>query len=225
MLAEKKGHYASRCGKYKKSPPANNFVSYFNISILAEPNINMVVECLVDSGSPISLVRECLVPGRVKLQEEKCIYYGLNMSELKIVGKTKCNIEVLNKHVLIELMVVPNESVGCPVVLGRNFITASNAKLKIGSVEFMNQSENTGVENYCEGHVENVKENDNNVHKEIDAAIREILTIEVQDANKVEYVIGHEVSASNKNVSKICFTKSIYRQLNQKCPWLKKRFA
>ncbi|XP_036317831.1 uncharacterized protein LOC118732830 [Rhagoletis pomonella] len=144
------------------------------------------------------------------------------MSELKIVGKTKCKIEVLNKHVLIELMVVPNESVGCSVVLGRNFITASNAKLKIGSVEFMSQSENTGVENYCEGYVENVKENDN-VHKEIDTAIREILTIEVQDANKVEYVIGHEVSASNKKRFEDMFYKEYIQAVKPEVPAVKKR--
>ncbi|XP_017472252.1 PREDICTED: uncharacterized protein LOC108363404 [Rhagoletis zephyria] len=131
------GHYAMECKMYKKEK--NNFVSYFRLYVFAHINTYIFIECLVDSGSPVSLLKQVVVPPGVELEEVNETYYGLNKTVLCVIGKMKCILKVLNKEVLIEFLVVPNGCIGYTTLLGRDFIEASHARLKIGNAEFLDR--------------------------------------------------------------------------------------
>ncbi|XP_017465894.1 PREDICTED: uncharacterized protein LOC108358888 [Rhagoletis zephyria] len=85
-------------------------------------------QCLVDSGSPVSLMKEVVVPSGVNFDEVNDSYYGLNKSVSNILGKVKCIVKVLNKDVLVEFLVDPNGCIGYSVLLGRDFIEASTSR-------------------------------------------------------------------------------------------------
>jgi len=50
-------------------------------------NQPIITECLIDSGSPVSLVKHSVVPRNIKLDPQNETYFGLNKSLLKSEGK------------------------------------------------------------------------------------------------------------------------------------------
>ncbi|XP_017479492.1 PREDICTED: uncharacterized protein LOC108369030 [Rhagoletis zephyria] len=179
----------------------------------------MFVECLVDSGSPVSLIKKVVVPAGAKSEDVKEIYYGLNKSTLSIVGKMKCYTEVLNKYDSVELLVVPNECMGYSVLLGRDFIETSDAKLKIGNVEFtqvevenvvdkvenknkvekmhkVEKVSNLVVEN--KGKCEKVKSTEGANEGNISEVLNEIMAIDACEETDVDLKVGEQLSCREK---------------------------
>lgn len=68
------GHQAKDCALYKKTSgnqEQNDYVSYLEIKFLSSTNeyLSMFLECLIDSGSPISFIKQSHVPNTVKLEK------------------------------------------------------------------------------------------------------------------------------------------------------------
>lgn len=169
------GHFASECSKPKREIGAcyacgstehkvamcpdnkkdkSDSVRYFNIYFRAISNVCVSTECLIDSGSPISLIRiSCLKTQRTEKSyeksafnfenflkcnnnEEKTCFFGINRSKLIILAKLVCFIIVKNIEKEFEIYVVPDESMSHDVILGRNFM--NEFKFKIASELFEN---------------------------------------------------------------------------------------
>lgn len=153
------GHYAADCGKPRRMPGTcyacgsdehmvtdcthnkkkssteadNHYVRMFNFSLMYNSNYNFSLECLIDSGSPASFIRRDVVPKDIEVSElENDSFYGLNRSKLKTYGKFLCYIEVLNKNIKIELVVVDSESMKYCVLLGRDFLRKTNSRIVWG---------------------------------------------------------------------------------------------
>lgn len=164
------GHYAADCKKAKREPgtcygcgssqhlvascpkrrdaeihllDGEDYVRYFKIFIDSHSEILFLsLECLIDSGSPISFVRESLLPKELKLNKNFLYCFcGINKSELKVLGTIFCSIIINEKKVCFELCVVPDESMGVQAVLGRDFMKACKYRLVCGMENENGQSE------------------------------------------------------------------------------------
>lgn len=142
-------HMVANCdlNKKKYSEEKNNYVRSFKFSSINDSNFKISLECLIDSGSPISLVRRDVVPNEIKIFEFKTdSFYGLNYTKLKTNGKCLCLVEVNNKLFEIELIVVEEDSMKYSVLLGRDFLKKTNSKILFCETN-TNESE-TKIMNY-----------------------------------------------------------------------------
>lgn len=83
-----------------------------------------VVEALVDSGSPISLVRSdaIQVESQLFIKENVPQVYGINSSQLRIDGAFYGILEISGVLIKIKFYAVPSETMSCNVLLGRDFL-------------------------------------------------------------------------------------------------------
>jgi len=140
------------------------------------------IKCLKDSGSPVSFLKKSVVPSYVIIDENNLnnTYFGINESKLDVIGNTVCLIESSNKNVLIELLVVTDESVRYSMVVGRDFLNLSNFNIYL-------------VEN-CESDLSNKVEV--NVEKQVDAETK--LESDLGNHSKVEVNVEKEVDVETK---------------------------
>lgn len=84
----------------------------------------LITECQLDSGSPISFIKNSLINKKIILDPVNEQYYGLNESPVEVYGKTKCYVLKKSKKIYFDLFVVADSSMGHDVVVGRNFLNA-----------------------------------------------------------------------------------------------------
>jgi hypothetical protein len=78
---------------------------------------------VIDTGSPISLIKDFLVPSlHCKPYQQTTSYTGINSSELRILGEFECKILLNNFETSILFHVVPSDTMTHNLVLGRNFL-------------------------------------------------------------------------------------------------------
>ncbi|XP_055912705.1 uncharacterized protein LOC129946516 [Eupeodes corollae] len=79
---------------------------------------------LLDSGSPISFVQAKYIPpfliSTLDLRSHK--YVGVNNSPLDVLGSISCIISFENSFINLQMLVVKNNSMSYPVILGRDFM-------------------------------------------------------------------------------------------------------
>lgn len=112
----------------------NEYVRYFNIKIIDKTNISLNLECLIDSGSPVSLIKRSSLSNHFHSIKNllKCnnkCFFGINKSKLKVFGQIRCIVDGLNKIVELSMLVVTDESMSFDVILGRDFLRACRLKL------------------------------------------------------------------------------------------------
>jgi len=89
----------------------------------AELILELTLRTLLDSGSPISFVKESFIPARLvtRVGSEANKYIGLNKSPLEINGIVHAAIEFEDKNVKgLPLRVVPDSSMQTSVIIGRD---------------------------------------------------------------------------------------------------------
>jgi len=88
----------------------------------AELSLELTLRTLLDSGSPISFVKESFIPARLVTRVgETNKYIGLNKSPLEINGIVHAAIEFEDKNVKgLPLRVVPDSSMQTSVIIGRD---------------------------------------------------------------------------------------------------------
>lgn len=90
-------------------PFRNKYSNYFNVS------------CLIDSGSPINLISKGLVPKSTLLEDLlPSKYVGIENCNMKTYGTISCQIKFKNIIKTIELLVVPNDDIQVPIIVGRD---------------------------------------------------------------------------------------------------------
>lgn len=94
--------------------------------------MQLIVDTLLDTGSPISFVKQEVIPDRFvsKINIDQSTFCGINNTRLKIVGEVNVTLEVddiVQKD--IALLVVPNSTMRYSMVLGRDVLKKLNFKL------------------------------------------------------------------------------------------------
>lgn len=131
------GHYAAVCPKRKEvHHVGDEGDSDENVRKLLYTFIESNFICkfslgsLIDTGSPISFVREQFVPHiLIKKQNVKHNFFGINKSPLNVIGVVQSCILFEEEEIKVELFVVKNETTKFPVILGRDFIKKANLRL------------------------------------------------------------------------------------------------
>jgi hypothetical protein len=78
---------------------------------------------VVDTGGPISLIKDFFVPSlHCKPYQQTTSYTGINSSESRILGEFECKILLNNFETSILFHVVPPDTMTHNLVLGRNFL-------------------------------------------------------------------------------------------------------
>ncbi|XP_039502717.1 uncharacterized protein LOC120458930 isoform X1 [Drosophila santomea] len=173
------GHVAKECNQYKKSKGGDNdYVSYIELTFCTKNNrLNpMFIECLIDSGSPISIIKKRFIPSQIKMEKTTSLsYVGLNLSKLLIHGSVKCSVKFSNKDTPMLLYVVDDESMGYAMLLGRDFLARVKAKIvidneheKISEIKkdsIVEENQNTNKES--KSHYETNADEQNNFEKQL----------------------------------------------------------
>ena len=78
--------------------------------------------CLIDTGSPYSLIRKSIVPShsKVLLTDQKCT--GLNGSAIEVIGETTVSLKCGNITEEVKLLVVNDDTMKVDVLLGRDYM-------------------------------------------------------------------------------------------------------
>lgn len=96
---------------------------------------------IIDTGSPISLVKRELIPNNVnviKPLDKNCIFSGINGTKLDLLGIFETDISVNDNTFSMCFYVVPENTMTMNAILGRDFVTKSSVNLsfKNGVVHF-----------------------------------------------------------------------------------------
>ncbi|XP_015440400.1 PREDICTED: uncharacterized protein LOC107195130 [Dufourea novaeangliae] len=92
---------------------------------------NYLVRAIIDSGSPISLIKKNCVPNclREPVAINDHMYQGINGSKLDILNVFACNCTVNEIPVNIVFGIVSNTAMQCDALLGRDFILLPHIKV------------------------------------------------------------------------------------------------
>jgi hypothetical protein len=114
-----------------KSPPSSPVPSYM-VPVKIDEEIS--VEAVLDSGSPISIVKREFVPTCISaLSETSESYFGFNGSKLTILGYILHKLKINDIFIKIKLYVVHNDAMNFDCILGRDFISHPEIVVNLGS--------------------------------------------------------------------------------------------
>ncbi|KAI4476295.1 hypothetical protein M0804_013711 [Polistes exclamans] len=84
--------------------------------------VNLVLDTLLDSGSPVSFIKNGLVMGPIDFVSELGNeYYGINNSRLQVHGSIRVSLKLDDgERVDVRLLVVPDTTMVNSVILGRD---------------------------------------------------------------------------------------------------------
>jgi len=87
---------------------------------------NFSINAMIDTGSPISLIREDYAPHNIRrsIPLNMTPYYGINKSKINILGIAEVNCIVDNASVKLTFYVVPIETITFAAILGRDYIVS-----------------------------------------------------------------------------------------------------
>lgn len=94
----------------------------------------MSLNALIDSGSPISSVKEHYIP-RMYVNDDSSDerFCGVNGSKINVIGLVEANVIYEQKQIKIKLRIVSDETMKSAMILGRDFL--KSAKLSLTSTE------------------------------------------------------------------------------------------
>lgn len=114
--------------KFEKNVENENFCREIRLYLKNEnDNFNVNFHALLDSGSPISFVKEMFIPKSfIICESELNRFHGLNNSKLEITGYIKAIIVMNGQECQIMLRVVPNTTMKFSIILGRDYLKLAN---------------------------------------------------------------------------------------------------
>lgn len=102
------------------------------------------IEALVDTGSPISLIKEDEIDEMIENNDNLMNFVGINNSPLNILGSINTEITFEDKAEEVELMIVDRDAIKTDLLLGRDFLRKFDSKLIIGETELtFDEEDNT----------------------------------------------------------------------------------
>ncbi|XP_076248026.1 uncharacterized protein LOC143187672 [Calliopsis andreniformis] len=95
----------------------------YNIADNSGQNCKYTLCAMLDSGSPISLIKNCLVPLHARTQgcETGPEFCGINGSPLKILGRFYQDVEIEGISIKLNFYIVPDNTMAFMAILGRDF--------------------------------------------------------------------------------------------------------
>lgn len=103
-----------------------------------EGETSLETDSVLDSGSPVSLIKESALgklSTKVNRNKNCCGYIGINESKVKVVGYLIAAVEFDGKRKDIEFKVVKDETLKANGLVGRDFIGAFNGRMVFDSLE------------------------------------------------------------------------------------------
>jgi len=85
---------------------------------------NFSINVMIDTGSPISLIREDYAPYNIRrpIPPNMTSYYGINKSKINILGISEIDCIVDNVSIKLIIYVVPIETITFAAILGHDYI-------------------------------------------------------------------------------------------------------
>lgn len=151
---------------------------------------NSSIKAIIDTGSPISLIREDYVPRwACKVNPSNIVsYYGINKSKIDILNMFKIDCIVDDSPVKIKFYVVPIETITFAAILGRDYILSpqcENISVLVNKVRKENTVKQTN---------ENELKNESNDIFQIDCISEPTRAIEKLKINpQLDYHVSKEV--------------------------------
>lgn len=126
---------------------------------------HFVISAMIDSGSPVSLIRVGLLPdGSYDVESlQDHTYLGINQSPLQILGVFERIVDVNSVLMNIKFLVVPNETMSHAAILGRDYMLSPLIKVTLG-------------------HEYKIEKRNNTVEKETDDFVSDIMQIDIVNA-------------------------------------------
>lgn len=150
---------------------------------------NFSINAMIDTGSPISLIREDYVPisARKPIPSDLTSYYGINKTKINILGICKLDCTINDAPVELTFYVVSMETITFAAILGRDYILPHSR-----DVSSLIADEKEKNEIIPANESEQVKEfNDISA---IDCAPEATTAIEKLNINsRLEYPVGEEI--------------------------------
>jgi len=190
----------------EKSPQC--IVPPYMISITIKyPNgVSSDVIALVDTGSPVSLLKSTVVPYVSGVVPPRSDLVGINQSRLSVVDQFSADIfhTDLDIPININFHVVPNDTIKSDCLLGRNFLSHPRIILSVENgtflINFKKKSDNISFEEILSI---NFKSEDNS-NLDIDLNIEKTLPINIKMKVKQiyidSYLTGSIVDSNDNNV-------------------------
>lgn len=153
------------------------------------------LSAMIDSGSPISLIKANFVPVNacVPLTGNLQNYSGLNNSPLKVLSIFQRDVEVQGIRVNVKFHVVPDDTMSYVALLGRDFTTLPYLNISMGKTfeiskvdEFSNDDINSEINQIM--HIECYDEANIFDELQINPEIGKVVTEQIRDAFKTNYL-------------------------------------
>lgn len=92
------------------------------------------IDAIIDSGSPISLIRDSVVKKEYcsPVTEDTSKFYGINNSRLEVLNIFDGDIDVKGVRIKIKFYVVPDPTMTFRMLLGRDFLTCPLIRVTLG---------------------------------------------------------------------------------------------
>lgn len=85
---------------------------------------------MIDSGSPISLIKDNFVPAHIRMSIIKQqSFFGINGAKLEVLGTFEDVVEINDIELKMNFFVVPNTTITCAALLGRNLSNFTSSPL------------------------------------------------------------------------------------------------
>ncbi|XP_076666309.1 uncharacterized protein LOC143367925 [Andrena cerasifolii] len=93
-----------------------------------------VISAMIDSGSPVSLIKSNLLPvGSYSVSScEGQTYRGLNQSPVKVLGIFKRKVAVNGVSMEVKFFVVLDQTMACAAILGRDYLLSPLVNVSLG---------------------------------------------------------------------------------------------
>lgn len=105
---------------------------FFSVDISQSIHVN----ALLDTGSPISMIKSLFIPNNLlEPFYENINYFGLNNSKLEILGIFSGTINIFDELITIKLYVVSDNTMSVPAILGRDYLSKSTKDIVLSQGE------------------------------------------------------------------------------------------
>ncbi|XP_062714133.1 uncharacterized protein LOC134290919 [Aedes albopictus] len=121
---------------------------YFGIFIRFNNHL-VSSDALFDTGSPICLIKNSLVPGSIQYRKlSENLYVGLNNSKLNVLGYFDTEIVVNNFIYNLQFKIVPDSTMRPMCILGSDFVTSNNLIVEYDgrSIQFASKNRLTAAQ-------------------------------------------------------------------------------
>ncbi|XP_076547015.1 uncharacterized protein LOC143305818 [Osmia lignaria lignaria] len=108
------------------------------------------VDAVLDTGSPVSFLTKTLIKPNVVIRPHNNTvqFGGVKRSKINILRRLKQIISVADCEIEVDFYVIPENTMSCTCLLGRDFITNDNIEITLGKTVRIQRKLKTGNDNY-----------------------------------------------------------------------------